>query len=321
MRIPARPRLPPPRGDGGGSWPSEVGGQPSALPALGLSRERSSPRWGGSAPLPRRARLAPALCGAPGALRVRPSGARGRAGGVVPPSPAKAPCRIGAGGWRCQRRLGGVLVSEREEGCGSRVCPSVTRSRGRRAATPGRVVWGGSRGSRGSGALRPSGGPAAWPEPSGAGRWLTVNCCRLCSPRARQRPRASLAGLSARYAPTRCRGPPPLVVTPGLRGGPRREGRCGNRARGSTGLPSSMATTAGARGRPRAFPLRTAASLTGALLGSLPLGALPPRFPVGEPSARGVDGTPSARKPSLAIREGAVGYRTPQPPPLLRVRE
>lgn len=28
------------------------------------------------------------------------------------------------------------------------------------------------------------------------------------------------------------------------------------------------------------------------------------------------DGAPSVRKPSLAIREGALGYRTPQPPPL-----
>lgn len=31
----------------------------------------------------------------------------------------------------------------------------------------------------------------------------------------------------------------------------------------------------------------------------------------------GGDDAPSARKPSLAIREGALGYRSPQPSPLL----
>ena len=39
------------------------------------------------------------------------------------------------------------------------------------------------------------------------------------------------------------------------------------------------------------------------------------RGPEGE-TVRGRDGAPSVRTPSLAIREGALGYRTPQPPPL-----
>lgn len=246
-----------------------------------------------------------ALGGCPWSAPGRPAGARGRAGGVVSRSPRAPPSGppLSAVRWRASPAGESGRVRGRH----------ARPPRGRGAGPSQRVPRGRPRRGRVSG-CRPLADRESWIFFAAACSSVTVDFFFFLSPASCRCSRRNTAGSllvnCGRRPPVEARGRRPEAA----------------RARSSRALALSLSRRPLSRALVCVFTLCFDPDPVGSSPGPPPcsLGSVSSwlRGPGGVFLLGLGDDTPSVRKPSLAIREGALGYRTPQPPPLLwkRVR-